>query len=182
MISFTGKEVLRMNTFLDGAGSVYLDTYRGFVSMRFKTSRPNGLLVHGIGSTGDYMGVEITSGVLRVNINLGTSSRIDGKTSVEVGHSLYDDQWHWVNVSRVGRDMTVSLDGYDTYARLKGSFENLNIDTRLTFGGTDRFELEGITIDQMFRGCIENLQVNEHHIISEVQKKQNSAFGMKGWC
>ena len=181
MISFSGKEVLRMNTNnKDTRDSVYFDPYRGFISLRFRSSRPNGLLVHGVGSTGDYIGVELNQGELNVHINLGSSSRIDGKTTVTVGHSLYDSQWHWLNVSRIGRDMTISLDGYETYAQIKGSFENLNIDTRLTFGGTDRFSLPGISVSQMFKGCVENLNVNGYLVISEVQRKQNSAFAIKG--
>ena len=61
----------------------------------------------------------LLQGKIVVNINLGSSARIDGKTMVKVGNSLYDSQWHWLNVSRVGRGLTVSLDGYATFAMIK---------------------------------------------------------------
>ena len=168
-----------MNVNNEPESSVYFSPNETQISLRFKTDRPNGLLVHGIGSTGDYLGIELNAGVLNININLGTSSRIDGKMTVSMGHSLYDNQWHWLSMNRIGRDMTITLDGYEEYYRIKGSFENLNIDTRLTFGGTDRFDLEGISIEQMFKGCMENLKVNKYLVISEVQRK-SAAFSIKG--
>ncbi|XP_074834871.1 contactin-associated protein 1 [Carettochelys insculpta] len=141
-------------------------TVQDVFAFSFKTVEREGLLMHGEGSQGDHITVELVHAQLVLHISLGSSPlhSSEGHTTVTAGSLLDDQHWHALRIERRGRHLNLSLDGEVQRFRCNGDFEQLDLDTELFFGGVISQKNRSLVYRQNFRGCMENIFFNGVHI------------------
>uniref|UniRef100_A0A8C3PHP7 Contactin associated protein 1 n=1 Tax=Calidris pygmaea TaxID=425635 RepID=A0A8C3PHP7_9CHAR len=133
-----------------------ISTLEDDISFNFKTLEQDGVLMHGEGSQGDYITVELKQAQLYLHISLGSSPlhATEGHTTVTVGSLLDDQHWHSLHIERFGHHVNLTLDGEVKRFRCRGTFDQLDLDTEV---GADK---QHLTYRQNFRGCVENIIFN----------------------
>ncbi|XP_068275042.1 contactin-associated protein 1 [Nyctibius grandis] len=139
-----------------------ISTLQDDISFNFKTLEQDGVLMHGEGSQGDYITVELKQAQLFLHISLGSSPlhASEGHTTAAVGSLLDDQHWHSLHIERYGRHVNLTLDGEVKRFRCHGTFDQLDLDTELFFGGVIDQDKQHLTYRQNFRGCVENIIFN----------------------
>lgn len=130
------------------------------ITLSFKTFHPSGLLVHGSGSQGDFITIELVHGQIRFTINLGSTKTISGKHTVIIGDNLSDNKWHEVRVDRNQRAVVLQVDEERNQTTTPGSFVSLDLDRFLFIGGLERSSSGNyglVTAGPGFIGCMKNL-------------------------
>uniref|UniRef100_A0A8C3HTN1 Uncharacterized protein n=1 Tax=Chrysemys picta bellii TaxID=8478 RepID=A0A8C3HTN1_CHRPI len=160
-------------------------TARDVFAFNFKTMEREGLLMHGEGSQGDYITVELKQAQLVLHISLGSSPMYSsqGHTTVTVGSLLDDQHWHQLRIDRHGHQVNLSLDGEVRRFRCNGDFQHLDLDTEVEpvqsqrgrggrgrTGGPNR----SLVYRQNFRGCMENIFFNRVNIIDLVRRRASN--------
>uniref|UniRef100_A0A8C8R524 Contactin associated protein 1 n=1 Tax=Pelusios castaneus TaxID=367368 RepID=A0A8C8R524_9SAUR len=148
-------------------------TVQDVFTFSFKTLERDGMLMHGEGSQGDYITVELMQAQLLLHISLGSSPlhSSQGHTTVMVGSLLDDQHWHTLRIERSGRHVNLSLDGEVKRFRCNGDFDQLDLDTELFFGGVINHKNQSLVYRQNFRGCMENIFFNGVNIIDLVRRR-----------
>uniref|UniRef100_A0A8C1F1G6 Contactin associated protein 2b n=1 Tax=Cyprinus carpio carpio TaxID=630221 RepID=A0A8C1F1G6_CYPCA len=103
------------------------------ISLKFKTTKGDGILLHGEGQQGDYITLELQ----RAKLLLNQYGSIQGHTSVSSGSLLDDDHWHSVLIERYRRSVNFTLDQHTQSFRTNGEFDHLDLDYEVN----DRFQL-----------------------------------------
>lgn len=75
------------------------------------------------GTQGDYLALQLKDNRMLLNIDLGSGLM----TTLSVGSLLDDNVWHDVILSRVKRDIVLSVDRVVVQGRVKGEFSKLNL-------------------------------------------------------
>ncbi|XP_062843349.1 contactin-associated protein-like 2b [Trichomycterus rosablanca] len=144
------------------------------ISLRFKTTKGDGVLLHGEGQQGDYLTLELRRAKLVLQINLGSSQygSIQGHTLVSGGSLLDDDHWHSVRVERYRRSVNFTLDEHTQRFRTNGEFDHLDLDYEISFGGMPVSTKPSSGGPQNFVGCMENIYYNGDNITSLSRRKR----------
>ncbi|NWI59732.1 CNTP1 protein, partial [Calyptomena viridis] len=139
-----------------------ISTFEDDISFNFKTLEQDGVLMHGEGSQGDYITVELKQAQLLLHISLGSSPlhASEGHTTVAVGSLLDDQHWHSLHIERLGHYVNLTLDGEVKRFRCRGTFNQLDLETEIFFGGVIDQDKQHLTYRQNFRGCVENIIFN----------------------
>ncbi|NXR84734.1 CNTP1 protein, partial [Pycnonotus jocosus] len=139
-----------------------VSTFEDDISFNFKTLEQDGVLMHGEGSQGDYITVELKQAQLFLHISLGSSPlhASEGHTTVAVGSLLDDQHWHSLHIERLGHYVNLTLDGEVKRFRCRGTFDQLDLETEVFFGGVIDHDKQHLTYRQNFRGCVENIMFN----------------------
>ncbi|XP_047662705.1 contactin-associated protein-like 2b [Tachysurus fulvidraco] len=144
------------------------------ISLRFKTSKGDGLLLHGEGQQGDYLSLELRRAKLLLQINLGSNQygSIQGHTSVSSGSLLDDDHWHAVRIQRYRRSVNFTLDEHTQSFRTNGEFDHLDLDYEISFGGMPASAKPSSGAPQNFIGCMEDIHYNGDNITNLARRKR----------
>ncbi|XP_068023183.1 contactin-associated protein 1 isoform X2 [Melanerpes formicivorus] len=139
-----------------------ISTFEDDISFNFKTLEQDGVLMHAEGSQGDYITVELKQAQLLLHISLGSSPlhASESHTTVAVGSLLDDQHWHSLHIERLGHHLNLTLDGEVKRFRCRGTFDQLDLDTEVFFGGVIDHDKQHLTYRQNFRGCVENIIFN----------------------
>ncbi|XP_069490520.1 contactin-associated protein 1 [Ambystoma mexicanum] len=150
-------------------------TVSDLIAFNFKTIERDGVLMHGEGSQGDYITLELEKAQLVLHISLGSSPVLakEGDTTVILGSLLDDQHWHYVRLERYGRDVNLTIDGLVKRFRCMGDFDHLDLENELFFGGVVNQE-KSLVHKQNFRGCLENIYVNGFYIADMARRKKPS--------
>lgn len=99
-------------------------TQAELIQLRFRTTRPNGLLMSTVSNdkSMSHLTVSLESSRAKVSINFGEGIRV-----VHIGHSLNDDMWHWMRIERRGPSIEVKLDKETQLVELTGQLITLHI-------------------------------------------------------
>uniref|UniRef100_A0A8B9F3E8 Contactin associated protein 1 n=1 Tax=Amazona collaria TaxID=241587 RepID=A0A8B9F3E8_9PSIT len=152
-----------------------ISTMEDDISFNFKTLEQDGVLMHGEGAQGDYITVELKQAQLFLHISLG-------HTTVTVGSLLDDQHWHSLHIERYGRHVNLTLDGEVKRFRCHGTFDQLDLDTELFFGGVIDQDKQHLTYRQNFRGCVENIIFNGVNIADLARhRRPNIRFEVQPW-
>uniref|UniRef100_A0AAR2K251 Contactin associated protein like 2b n=1 Tax=Pygocentrus nattereri TaxID=42514 RepID=A0AAR2K251_PYGNA len=144
------------------------------ISLRFKTSKGDGVLLHGEGQQGDYLTLELRRAKLVLQINLGSNQygSIQGHTSVSSGSLLDDDHWHSVLIERYRRSVNFTLDQHTQSFRTNGEFDHLDLDYEISFGGMPVSAKPSSGGPQNFVGCMEGIHYNGDNITNLARRKR----------
>uniref|UniRef100_A0A8C6SDS1 Contactin associated protein like 2b n=1 Tax=Neogobius melanostomus TaxID=47308 RepID=A0A8C6SDS1_9GOBI len=147
---------------------------KDLISLKFRTTAGDGVLLHGEGQQGDYITLELDRARLQLKINLGSSQygSISGHTAVTSGSLLDDDHWHSVHVERYRRNINFTLDQHTQSFRTNGDFHHLDLDQEITFGGLPLSAKSGSGGRNNFVGCMEGITYNSDNITSLIRKKR----------
>ncbi|XP_033749452.1 chondroitin sulfate proteoglycan 4-like [Pecten maximus] len=139
------------------------------VQLRFKTRRPDGLLLLAAG-TMDYLSVSLSGGVVQLQADFG-SGEIILNSSPDV--RLDDGRWHQVRVTRSNAVNTLQVDTDNKLSAVSpGQLFELNIQNAIYLGGTGGFQSPSGIEYKYFRGCMSNVMFNRYNIISAAQMLQ----------
>ncbi|XP_036374731.1 contactin-associated protein-like 2 isoform X2 [Megalops cyprinoides] len=144
------------------------------ISLKFKTSESDGVILHGEGQQGDYITLELRQAKLILQINLGSNQygSILGHTSVTSGSLLDDHHWHSVVIERYRRNVNFTLDRHTQHFRTNGEFDHLDLDYELSFGGMPFSGKPSSGSRRNFIGCMESIHYNGENITDLVRRKK----------
>ncbi|KAK6310717.1 hypothetical protein J4Q44_G00187720 [Coregonus suidteri] len=147
---------------------------KDIISLKFKTTASNGVLLHGEGQQGDYISLELKRSKLLLMINLGSNQygSILGHTSVTSGSLLDDDHWHSVIIERYRRNVNFTLDRHTQHFRTNGEFDHLDLDYEISFGGMPFSAKPSTGGRENFVGCMEGITYNGDNITNLVKRKK----------
>ncbi|XP_043989360.1 LOW QUALITY PROTEIN: contactin-associated protein-like 2b [Gambusia affinis] len=169
VISFEGHSIISYRF-----RSKKMKTVKDIISLKFKTTARDGVLLYGEGQQGDYILLQLHRATMELSINLGSSqyNLIKGHTSVTSGSLLDDGHWHSVVIERYRRNVNFTLDHQTQQFRTNGEFEHLDLDYELTFGGLSESVRMSLGGKENFAGCMEGITYNGDNITSLVRRKK----------
>ncbi|XP_047444434.1 contactin-associated protein-like 2b isoform X2 [Mugil cephalus] len=169
VISFDGHGVISYRF-----RSKKMKIVKDIISLKFKTTSRDGVLLHGEGQQGDYIFLELRSARLQLSINLGSNQygSIQGHTSVISGSLLDDDHWHSVVIERYRRNVNFTLDHHTQQFRTNGEFDHLDLDYEISFGGLPVSMKPSSGGKENFVGCMEGIVYNGDNITNLVHRKK----------
>jgi len=152
----------------------YVQSRKDYVKMRFRTNKPEGLLLFADSNQGDYMIVEMLMGRLYLHMDLGSTATASGDTTLKAGSLLDDNQWHELVVSREGRQVNFTVDRLTVTNMTNGDFLQLDLDRMVAVGGMDTFLHPGkrLYTRQNFTGCMENVWFNYMNILKDMRLQE----------
>ncbi|XP_059358616.1 contactin-associated protein-like 2 [Carassius carassius] len=144
------------------------------ISLKFKTTKGDGVLLHGEGQQGDYITLELRRAKLLLQINLGSNQygSIQGHTSVSSGSLLDDEHWHSVLIERYRRSVNFTLDQHMQSFRTNGEFDHLDLDYAITFGGMPVSAKPSSGGRENYIGCMEAIHYNGDNITNLVRRRK----------
>ncbi|GFS11689.1 contactin-associated protein like 5-4 [Elysia marginata] len=160
--SFDGKSFIEFDMSRQS-----VQTTQDLIELRFKTGRPDGIIMYASGNQGDIIMLEMRRGYLYVKIDLGSTAEEKGLTEVKAGSLLDDNQWHDVVIRRDRNEMRIVVDRLLNEVTTKGLFYRLDLDKKMFIGGVPYFNQEGIAIKYNFVGCVQNVNLNGAKLIRD---------------
>uniref|UniRef100_A0A672NRW6 Contactin-associated protein-like 5 n=1 Tax=Sinocyclocheilus grahami TaxID=75366 RepID=A0A672NRW6_SINGR len=153
-------------------------TVKDVISLRFKSQRADGVLVHGEGQRGDYITLELHKGRLALHINLDDAKMhpSSGHVSVFLGSLLDDQHWHSILIERFNKQINFTVDRLTKHVRTGGLDESLEVDYELSFGGIPLPGKPGTFLRKNFHGCMENLYYNGVNIIDLAKRRKPQIY------
>ncbi|XP_056304538.1 contactin-associated protein-like 5 [Danio aesculapii] len=155
-------------------------TVKDVISLRFKSQRADGVLVHGEGQRGDYITLELHKGRLALHINLDDAKThpSSGHVSVFLGGLLDDQHWHSVLIERFNKQINFTVDRLTKHVRTGGLDDSLEVDYELSFGGIPLPGKPGTFLRKNFHGCMENLYYNGVNIIDLAKRRKPQIYSV----
>uniref|UniRef100_A0A8C6TPW3 Contactin associated protein 1 n=1 Tax=Neogobius melanostomus TaxID=47308 RepID=A0A8C6TPW3_9GOBI len=144
-------------------------------ALNFKTLEQDGLLLHSEGVQGDIFTLELKKGRLYLHISLGSSivHQLNGKTTLTVGSLLDNLHWHYVTIKRYGRQVNFTVDAHSVTGYCSGDFTHLDLDKQLYVGGVIEPNMPHLPSTPNFRGCLENVFINDVNIIDKTKREES---------
>ncbi|XP_033843286.1 contactin-associated protein-like 5 [Periophthalmus magnuspinnatus] len=155
-----------------------MSTVKDVISLRFKSQRSEGVLLHGEGQRGDYITLELHRGRLDLYLSLDDSgggrqrSGVNRLVAVTVGSLLDDQHWHGVLIERFNKQVNLSVDAHTHHFTTRGDGQSLEVDYELSFGGIPLPGKPGTFLRKNFHGCMENLYYNGINIIDLAKRRK----------
>uniref|UniRef100_A0A8C4Y0K3 Contactin associated protein 1 n=1 Tax=Gopherus evgoodei TaxID=1825980 RepID=A0A8C4Y0K3_9SAUR len=146
-------------------------TSQDVFTFSFKTMEREGLLMHGEGSQGDYITVELKQAQLVLGTGEAWGPSLSGHTTVTVGSLLDDQHWHSLRIDRHGHHVNLSLDGEVKRFRCNGDFQQLDLDTEVEPVPQKN---QSLVYRQNFRGCMENIFFNRVNIADLARRRASN--------
>jgi contactin associated protein-like 2 len=149
-------------------------TIKDKISMRFRTSDSQGLILYGDDGQGDYISIQIYQARLRVEISLGKplSMQYPTDNQIDAGSLLDDNQWHDVLIERDEKIINITVDRIETWRNISAEFVHLNLNRNLSLGGLPNFNgRNGISVMKNFTGCLEEVWFNGMNIIRDALRQ-----------
>uniref|UniRef100_A0A674P6T4 Contactin associated protein like 3 n=1 Tax=Takifugu rubripes TaxID=31033 RepID=A0A674P6T4_TAKRU len=142
-------------------------TFRDVVTLKFKTVRNSGMLLHAGGAGGLGLSLELERGKLQLLLRQGQASSAEPRRLASLGSLLDDQHWHRVAVERRGAHLNVTVDKHtEKVRRVRFAHAQLNVGGGPGLGP----ETPGRS-GRNFHGCLENLLYNGHSLIDLVKQK-----------
>ncbi|CAL8384343.1 unnamed protein product, partial [Gadus morhua 'NCC'] len=156
-----------------GDGFIHLQTEelsnRNYLHLRFRTASQSGLLFLASGG-GDFLLLEIISGRLQVRVDLGSGERTLRSLG---GLHLSDLAWHRVELTHLLHNVSMTVDQHShTSATLPGGGNpELSVRQGVFVGGTPGQQHPLVWSSPRFRGCMEDVVFNKHHLLASLRSE-----------
>ncbi|KAL7988795.1 hypothetical protein Chor_007714 [Crotalus horridus] len=151
------------------------------ISLKFKTSQRDGILLHREGQNGDHITLVLANGKLSLLINIGDAKMFsaDAQINITLGSLLDDQHWHSVLIEHFSNQVNFTVDKHTHHFHAKGEFNYLDLDDELSFGGIPMPGKSGILLWKNFHGCFENIHYNGVNII-DLAKRYKPQINIMG--
>uniref|UniRef100_A0A665XF14 Contactin associated protein like 3 n=1 Tax=Echeneis naucrates TaxID=173247 RepID=A0A665XF14_ECHNA len=188
----SGRIGLRLETYgcpytsdvvsLDGSSSSSLvyrlspapkQTSKEVISLKFKTLRNSGTLLHAKGQGGLSLSLELERGKLLLLLRQGGSSPSEARRLASLGSLLDDQHWHHVTVERRNVHLNLTVDKHTERVQIPAEFGHTDIE-QLSVGAALSSDSK-----RTFHGCLENLLYNGLNLI-ERAKHNNPQVTLTG--
>uniref|UniRef100_A0A4W6CNC9 Contactin associated protein like 3 n=1 Tax=Lates calcarifer TaxID=8187 RepID=A0A4W6CNC9_LATCA len=152
---------------------------REVVSLKFKTLRNSGTLLHAEGEGGLSLSLELERGKLQLLLRQGGTSSPEPRRLASLGSLLDDQHWHHVAVERRGAHLNLTVDKHTERVQIPTEFNHWDI-KQLSVGAAQTFNSQkpGVS-NRNFHGCLENLLFNNLNLI-ERAKHNDQQVTLKG--
>jgi len=154
-ISFTRPQAFLTLPTLEGQET-------GSLSVKIRTTEPNGVIFYNKGQNGHFFGMEMFSGHLYLHLDLGT-----GHVKIRVSQMRIDDgKWHNFHTERTKQYGKVTLDGQGNDFSLPGDADNLLLSHDLYLGGFPPNtgphppKMWSATMEMGFVGCVRDVVID----------------------
>ncbi|XP_058488896.1 contactin-associated protein-like 4 isoform X2 [Solea solea] len=171
------SDVVSFNS--DGSALVYrtspsLKTVsREVVSLKFKTLRNSGTLLHAEGQRGLGLSVELERGKLLLLLKKGETSSSEPQILASLGSLLDDQHWHHVVLERRSSHLNLTVDKHTERVQIPAAFDHWDIE-QLSAGAVQSLGSQKTVFSKRsFHGCLENLLYNDLNLLE--QAKQNDS-------
>uniref|UniRef100_A0A672KQF6 Contactin-associated protein-like 2 n=1 Tax=Sinocyclocheilus grahami TaxID=75366 RepID=A0A672KQF6_SINGR len=144
------------------------------ISLKFKTAKGDGILLHGEGQQGDYITLELQQAKLLLQINLGKKFNSKSDSDTLPGSLLDGDHWHSVLIERYRRSVNFTLDQHTQSFRTNGEFDRLDLDYEITFGGMPVSAKPSSGARENYIGCMEAIHYNGDNITNLVRRRKHN--------
>ncbi|KAM4607232.1 contactin-associated protein-like 4 [Polymixia lowei] len=154
---------------LDGSGSLLYrwsprlrQTTRETISLKFKTLRNSGILLHAQGWRDHSLVLELERGKLLLLLRQGRSSSPDPQRLVSLGSLLDDQHWHHVAVERISAHLNITVDRSTQQVQIPAEWE---MDQLSVGADQSHVSQRPVFSSRNFHGCLENLRYNGLNLI-----------------
>ncbi|XP_060890497.1 contactin-associated protein-like 4 [Labrus mixtus] len=149
------------------------------ISLKFKTLRNSGTLLHAEGQRDHSLTLVLEKGRLLLYHQQGVSSSSSGQLLVSVGSLLDDQHWHHVKLERLNAHLNITVDKNTQQVHIPAELSSWDVH-QLSLGAVQGHGLQKpILSNRNFHGCLENLLYNDLSLI-ELAKKNNHQVSMMG--
>ncbi|KAI4809579.1 hypothetical protein KUCAC02_018453, partial [Chaenocephalus aceratus] len=179
----SGRIGLRLETYgcpytsdvvsLDGSSSLVFrltpdprPTSREVVSLKFKTLRNSGTLLHAEGERGRGLSLELERGKLQLLLRPGRTSSSEPRRLSSLGSLLDDRHWHHLAVERRSSHLNLTVDKHTERIQIPAEFSHWRIQQLIV--GAIQYPVS----KRNFHGCLENLMYNDLKLI-ELAKRED---------
>ncbi|TKS79421.1 Contactin-associated protein-like 4 [Collichthys lucidus] len=147
-------------------------TSRDVISLKFKTLRNSGTLLHAEGEGGLGLSLELERGKLQLLLRQGRTSSSEPRRLASLGSLLDDQHWHHLAVERRGSHLNLTVDKHPERVQIPAEFSHWDIE-QLSVGAVQRSQRLN------FHGCLENLLYNDLNLI-ELAKNNDQQVTVVG--
>ncbi|XP_027147664.1 contactin-associated protein-like 4 isoform X1 [Larimichthys crocea] len=147
-------------------------TSRDVISLKFKTLRNSGTLLHAEGEGGLGLSLELERGKLQLLLRQGRTSSSEPRRLASLGSLLDDQHWHHLAVERRGSHLNLTVDKHTERVQIPAEFSHWDIE-QLSVGAVQRSQKLN------FHGCLENLLYNDLNLI-ELAKNNDQQVTVVG--
>uniref|UniRef100_A0A8C4FBJ9 Contactin associated protein like 3 n=1 Tax=Dicentrarchus labrax TaxID=13489 RepID=A0A8C4FBJ9_DICLA len=149
---------------------------RDVVSLKFKTVRNSGTLLHAEGEGGLSLSLELERGkLLLLQLRQGSSS--EPRRLASLGSLLDDQHWHYIAVERRSSHLNLTVDKHTERVQIPAEFSHWDI-KQLRVGAVQSPDSqETVASKRNFHGCLENLLYNGLNLIELVKHKDHRVTG-----
>ncbi|XP_008065450.2 contactin-associated protein-like 3 [Carlito syrichta] len=167
MVNFDGKSSL-LYTFNQKS----MSSTKEMISLKFKSSQSDGILLHREGHNGKHITLELVKGKLILFLNSGDANLplADTRVTLTLGSLLDDDHWHFILIELLNMYINFTVDKHTHHFQAKGELSYLDLDYEISFGGIPGHGKLMLFSHKNFHGCFENLYYNGVDIIDLLKK------------
>uniref|UniRef100_A0A8C9ZUG3 Contactin associated protein like 3 n=1 Tax=Sander lucioperca TaxID=283035 RepID=A0A8C9ZUG3_SANLU len=135
---------------------------REAISLKFKTLRNSGTLLHADGEGALGLSLELERGKLLLKLNSGRISSSEPRLLASLGSLLDDQHWHHVAVERRSSHLNLTVDKHTERVQMPAEFSHWDIHSQ-----------KPEVSKRNFHGCLENLLFNELNLIDLAKHKDH---------
>ncbi|XP_028282631.1 contactin-associated protein-like 4 [Parambassis ranga] len=155
-------------------------TPREVISLKFKTLRNSGMLLHTEGRDGLSLILELQRGkLLLLLLRQGTTSSSEPRRLAFLGSLLDDQHWHHVVLERRNSHLNLTADKHTEKVQIPAEFSHWDIQ-QLSVGTVPSVDSQKSDVSKRnFQGCLENVMYNGLNLI-ELAKHNDHQVTVKG--
>ncbi|KAI3374651.1 hypothetical protein L3Q82_021221 [Scortum barcoo] len=151
-------------------------TSRDVVSLKFKTLRNSGTLLHAEGDGGLSLSLELERGKLQLLLRQGRTS--EPRRLASLGSLLDDQHWHHLSVERRSSQLNLTVDKHTERVQIPAEFSHWDIEQLSVGAVQDLISQKPVVLKRNFYGCLENLLYNNLNLIELAKHKDQEVTVM----
>ncbi|KAF7655233.1 hypothetical protein LDENG_00059110, partial [Lucifuga dentata] len=149
------------------------------ISLKFKTLRNSGTLLHAEGQRDHSLALVLEKGRLLLHLQKGMSPSSGSQHLVSLGSLLDDQHWHHVKLERLSDHLNFTVDKNTQQVHVPAELSQWDIH-QLSLGAAQiHGHQKPVLSNNNFHGCLENLLYNGLNLIS-LAKQNNNEVTMAG--
>ncbi|XP_044229386.1 contactin-associated protein-like 4 [Thunnus albacares] len=152
---------------------------RESISLKFKTLRNSGILLHAEGQSEHSLTLELEKGKLLLLLQKGRSSSPDGRHLMSLGSLLDDQHWHHVAVEHHSSHLNLTVDKSTLWVQIPSRFTHWDHDQMSVGADQGPGSRRSGDSNRDFHGCMENLVYNSLNLV-DLAKQKDQRVTMKG--
>ncbi|XP_034468842.1 contactin-associated protein-like 4 [Hippoglossus hippoglossus] len=154
-------------------------TSRDIISLKFKTLKNSGTLLHGEGRQGLSFSLELVRGKLQLLLRQGGASSTEPRRLASLGSLLDDQHWHHVVLERGGAHLNLTVDRHTQRVQIPAEFVHWDVEQLMLGTVQSLSSQKPLVSEKNFSGCLENLLHNGLNLI-ERAKHNNQQVTLMG--
>nr|XP_046258659.1 contactin-associated protein-like 4 [Scatophagus argus] len=152
---------------------------RESISLKFKTLRNSGILLHAKGQSERSLTLELEKGKLLLLLQEGRSSSPDGRHLVSLGSLLDDQHWHHVAVEHHSTHLNLTVDESTLWVQIPPRLTHWDHDQMSVGAEQGPGSRSSVGSRRNFLGCLENLVYNGMNLVN-LAKQKDQRVTVKG--